>query len=216
MAAILPRHVVHQWRPLHGHVPPMGLFQGDAHWYRHRMRLRRDDDDEIVDLDPLVGALDDLEDWVREVLPRVPHGYTLYAYFDVVGTDDEGEEMQARVERRPLGVPGWRQRLENDLEELLNRGSERPAVLRPTALVMFATVVRGAMQVTLEGWSEEEEDDDDEGERRGAPSRGRPGPRRRSPEAGPSRQQRKAASTGRRGLVNERQLFGRASGSFSS
>ena len=64
MAAILPRHTLHNWQPCPGHVPPPGLFDADMGWYMHGMQLRRNGQGVVLNWNPLAAAMDDLEDWV--------------------------------------------------------------------------------------------------------------------------------------------------------
>ena len=112
MAAILPRQILHNWRPANGHVPPLGLFDADAGWYRHGMRLQRNAHGVVLNWNPLTLAMDDLEDWVRAVLPRVPRGYVMGAYFDVCGRDAAGNHVERRIGReRRLGPQGYSQRI---------------------------------------------------------------------------------------------------------
>ena len=67
-AHILPRHLLHHWRPSNGHVPPPGLFEADAGWYRHGMQLQRNAVGVVANWNPLAEAMDDLEQWVDVLL----------------------------------------------------------------------------------------------------------------------------------------------------
>ena len=96
-APILPRQILHNWRPINGHVPPPGLFEADAGWYRHGMHLQRNAHGVVLSWNPLAAAMDDLEEWVQAVLPRLPQGYVMGAYFDVCGHDGAGNPVERRL-----------------------------------------------------------------------------------------------------------------------
>ena len=104
-AHILPRQILHNWRPSNGHMPPQGLFEADAGWYRHGMQLQRSARAWCLNWNPLAQAMDDLDDWVAAVLPNVPRGYVMGAFIDVCGRDGAGNPIERRIGRARTLVP---------------------------------------------------------------------------------------------------------------
>ena len=90
---ILPRNTIARWRVHHDIPPPdrvVWFGRADACFYRHAVRMYRTSDGDPVFLNaqgaitaPLAGALDDLQTWVVAVLPRLPNGCVMEAFFDV-------------------------------------------------------------------------------------------------------------------------------------
>ena len=85
MGDILPRHTLHNW----GHTSnwtqrmPDGGALRDRSIYRHSLQLTRPEEGDDMQWDPLAGAMADLRAWLGAVLPVVPQGYELRAWFTV-------------------------------------------------------------------------------------------------------------------------------------
>jgi hypothetical protein len=196
MANILPRVTLHNWDHTSNwtqRVPDGGALR-DRSIYRHSLQLTRPGEGDVMQWDPLTGAMADLRAWLGVVipggtvalpgvpqgvvLPGVPAGYELRAWF-TVHFDLLDRDRAARTEQFTFRRANTRM-VEQALTRLIEKDSGQKADVH--WLDMFAIVVRRPSRVQLAGDGEA-----DEGSSSGAPppdlprGRGRP-PKQQQPK----------------------------------
>ena len=208
MNRILPRHTAHGWEHTSDwtqRVPGGAL--ADRSIYRHSLHLTRPEEGEATEWDPLTDAMVDLRAWLQAVLPRVPQGFELRAWFTVYfdpfdrGKAARTEPMSFRTARTDL--------LEQALTVLIEKDSDQKTDVH--WLDMFAVVVRRPPRVQLAG------DEASTGDAPPGPPRGRGRPPKRPPPKPPPPQRGRPptqpgpSSTKQRG---KRRLEGKPSASL--